>query len=282
MDAATLLSKTFDWTTSDGLKIFAKDWHVKKAKAVIIIVHGLGEHCQRYAPMASFYNKHEIGFVGYDRRGHGLSEGKRGHTIHYQAYLDEIAELLKQTENRYPNIPVFLYGHSMGGNIALNFIIQQKPNIAGLILSGAWIVLYKNPSPLLVAFAKIINIIYPTYTQENGLDPNHISTVAEEVEKYKNDPLVHSKITSNTGLEMIKAANFLNTYKGELAIPSLVMHGGEDKIISPKGSQSLSKRVKGEITFKEWNGLYHEIHNEANQSEVFEYTLQWINQILEK
>jgi alpha-beta hydrolase superfamily lysophospholipase len=280
METVTFDTKPFDWTTADGLKISAKDWHVQNAKAVIIIIHGLGEHCERYAPMASFFNKNEIGFVGYDRRGHGRSEGKRGHTIHFQAYLDEVAELVKHTEILYPKTPVFLYGHSMGGNIALNFVLKRNSKIAGLITTGAWIELYKNPPSLLIAFAKMINKIYPAFTQSNGLDPNHISTVPDEVEKYKNDPLVHNKITSNTALEMMKAADFLNTFRGELPVPTLIMHGGDDKIISAKGSSEFAKRASGDVTFREWKGLYHEIHNESIRYDVFEFALQWINRIL--
>ncbi len=282
MDTPAISTNVFYWKTSDDLRIFAKDWHVENAKAVVLIIHGLGEHCERYDPMASFFNSKEIGFVGYDRRGHGHSEGKRGHTIGYDAYLDEIVALLKKAENFYPETPIFLYGHSMGANLALNFVLKRKPNIAGLIVTGAWILLQQNPSPLLVAFAKIINNIYPTFTQSNGLDPNNISSVKQEVKKYIDDPLVHNKITSNTGLEMMKAAEFLNSYDGALNVPTLIMHGGADKITNPKGSEAFAKRVNGDITFKEWEGLFHEIHNESKRAEVFEYTLIWIIQILKK
>jgi alpha-beta hydrolase superfamily lysophospholipase len=81
---------------------------------------------------------------------------------------------------------------------------------------------------------------------------------------------------------MIKAANFLNSYDGIIDTPTLIMHGGADKITNPRGSKAFAKRVKGKVTFKEWNGLYHEIHNESNRSEVLKYTLNWINQILKK
>ena len=172
---------SFQWATPDGLKIHAKDWHVKDPKAVVIIIHGLGEHCDRYTNMALFYNKNKIGFVGYDRRGHGQSEGKRGHTISYESYLDEVERLIKETENRYPGKPIFLYGHSMGGNISLNYVIKRNPKIAGLIVSGAWIILFDKLPAFLVGFAKIINGIFPIFTQNSGLDPNNIST--EEFDK---------------------------------------------------------------------------------------------------
>ena len=280
MKSVPFEARTFHWISSDGLKINAKDWYIANPTAVIIILHGLGEHCGRYAHMASFFNQHQIAIVGYDRRGHGISDGKRGHTTSYQAYLDEVSELVKRTKEFYPDIPVFLYGHSMGGNIALNFVLQRKPNIAGLIATGPWIVLHQNPSSLLIAFAKVINTIFPSFTQSNGLNPNHISTVPAEVEKYKNDPLVHDRITSNTGLEMMKAATFLNSFNGDIPVPTLIMHGEDDKIVSVRGSRDFSKRVKGDINYKEWSGFYHEIQNESNSAEVFEYTLRWIDKIL--
>ena len=115
-----MTSNEFNWTTPDKVKIYAKEWKVEFPKAVIALVHGLGEHCNRYQHLAEYFAKHNIATVGYDRRGHGQSEGKRGHSPNYETLLQEVDQLLEVTKNRYPITPVFIYGHSMGGNILLN------------------------------------------------------------------------------------------------------------------------------------------------------------------
>ncbi|MEL7021784.1 MAG: lysophospholipase [Bacteroidota bacterium] len=272
----------FSWTTQDGLQIYAKHWAAHATpRGVIALVHGLGEHVNRYNHFADFFNKNGYAVVGYDRRGHGRSEGKRGHTTSYGAFMDEIAQLLVEIEELYPRLPTFLYGHSMGGNLSLKYTIDRHPTINGLVVTGAHIRLAFQPPKILVGIAKIAKRIAPGFTQDNELDPNHVSSDPEVVRDYVKDPLVHSKISSMTASAMLDAAAWLDRYDGHLQVAALVMHGSGDKITDFQGSKDFAARVKGEdITFKGWDGLYHEIHNEAQQQDVFNYTLDWLNQRL--
>lgn len=267
----------FNWTTKDGIKIFAKDWQLDKPKAVISLVHGLGEHCVRYNHMADYYAGQGIAMVGYDRRGHGLSEGKKGHTVSFDAYLDEIEQLIVETKKRYPNIPVILYGHSMGGNLALNYILRRKHELTACVATGPWILLDPEPPAIQVSIAKFLQKLFPSLSQNTKLKAEHISRDQKEVDKYINDPLVHDKITLTAATSMMAAANWLLEYREKVPLPTLLMHGSEDQLTSPKGSKAFSSMVKGDLSFKEWNGLFHEIHNEAEQKEVFDYTINWIN-----
>ncbi|MEM9823745.1 MAG: lysophospholipase [Bacteroidota bacterium] len=270
-------TKEFSWQTKDQLKIYAVEWSVEQPKAVIALVHGLGEHCRRYDHLARFFNDQGYAMLGYDRRGHGRSEGKRGHTTSYAAFLDEVQTLVSHCKDKFPDCPLFLYGHSMGGNLALNYLLQRQPkDIKGIVVTGAWIKLATNPPAFLLWLGKLMRIIYPAFTQPNGLDANHISTVKKEVDAYANDPLVHDKVTSATGIDMLKAGNFLATYRGNFSVPLLMMHGGEDKIIDPAGSRDFCQNVSGLVQHKEWPNLYHEIHNEANADEIFNFALQWM------
>ena len=214
--------------------------------------------------------------VGYDRRGHGRSEGKKGHTPNYEAFLKEVDELIKITKTRYPVSPIFLYGHSMGGNILLKYLIDRKPTVAGAITTGAFIEFPEAPPALLIMIGKIMRKIYPAFTQSNGLNAQDVSSDPKVVEDYINDPLVHDKITSATAIGMIETAKELEAFKGSLSSPTLMMHGNQDKLTGFNGSKSFAGRVSGEIIYKEWDGAYHEIHNEAIQNEVFDYTIDWI------
>ena len=184
----------FNWKTKDGIEIYAVNWKVEQPKAVVALVHGLGEHCHRYDHLAAYFNQKKYAVVSYDRRGHGRSKGKRGHTKNYDSFLDEVHTLLAETKKAYPNTPTFIYAHSMGGNIALNYVLKNRPDIIGTITTGAWIKLALPTPTVLVFLSKLIRAIYPGLTFSNKLDGDLITSIPEEARKYEQDPLVLSLI----------------------------------------------------------------------------------------
>jgi len=273
----------FSWTTKSQEKIYAYSWPIEEEpKAVICLVHGLGEHLHRYEHFAAYFNNQGYVVIAFDNVGHGRSGGKRGHVANYQIHMDNIKELLDEAEKRYPLLPKFLYGHSMGGNFVLNYGLKNNPSIAGLITTGAFITLDKRPSPLLMNFVKIIRYVLPSLLQANDLNPDHVSSDPKVVAKYVNDPLVHDKISTNAAVELFDAADWLAGYQGEVETPYLLMHGAVDSLTSPNGSRLLSNNLNGDVTHKEWEGMYHEIHNEPDQEKVFDYTIGWIESKIEK
>jgi alpha-beta hydrolase superfamily lysophospholipase len=168
----------------------------------------------------------------------------------------------------------------MGGNLLLNYILHRQPKIKGAIVTGSFIRLAFEPSPFVVALGKAMRSIFPGFTQSNQLDSNNISRDPEVVKAYNNDPLVHDRLTASLGTRLLDGGKFLDEWEGTFPCPLLIMHGGDDKITSPKGSKAFAERVKGDITHYEWPGLYHEIHNEKAQNEVFLYTFNWISKQL--
>ncbi|RME96672.1 MAG: alpha/beta hydrolase, partial [Bacteroidetes bacterium] len=264
------------WTTEDKLQIYAVDWSVEQARAAVGIIHGLGEHVHRYEHVAKYFNDRQIAVTGYDRRGHGRSDGQRGHTKSYGLLLDEIGQLLTETESRYPGLPLFLYGHSMGGNLLLNYLIKRNPNIQGAIVSAPHIQLSFKPSAVMVALGKLMRNLVPGFSQANGLAVDQLSRDPQVVAAYHADPLVHNKLSASLGMAMLESGEWLHTYRGTLKVPLLLMHGGADGITSPEATQAFAKRVRGEITCKIWDGLYHEIHNEPEQEQVLQFAYDWM------
>ena len=271
-------------TTNDGLKLYTKEWisllvgtPTEQYKGIICLIHGYGEHINRYNHVADYFNKNGYAVVGMDTRGFGQSEGKRGHTPNFDAYLNDIDALINDVKSKYKNKPVFLYGHSMGGNLVLNYLIKKKPNLAGVIASAPLIQPAFKPNPIIVHLAKIMRSIYPTFSQATGLNQNDISKDPSVVAAYKADPLVFDSMSSAAGAGILEANAFLNTYEGALSVPTLIMHGEEDKLTSQPASEAFEKRVKGDVTYKKWAGMYHEIHNEPDKQRVFDYTLGWLD-----
>jgi alpha-beta hydrolase superfamily lysophospholipase len=266
--------------SGDGLKLYVKHWSPVQTRAVICMIHGFGEHINRYNQVASFFVENDYAIIGMDNRGHGKSEGKRGHTPNFDTYLDDIQLLMNEIKAQYPDKPIFLWGHSMGGNLILNYMLRRKPSVVATVVTGAWIRLAFEPKPMLLKLGRMMRSVLPTFSQSAELDTNNLCTDKAVVRAYNADPLVHGKITAAAGMGMNEAAAWLNTYQGEVPVPTLIMHGEKDMIISPDAAREFSERVKGDITFKLWHGLYHEIHNEKIQEEVLNYALGWMDKIL--
>lgn len=262
--------------TKDKLQLFSRAWLTENPKASIVFVHGFGEHSGRYTQVADFFNKNGYSFFAFDNRGHGQSEGKRGHARDYDAYLYDIDVFLDYVTVQSAGKPIFLYGHSMGGNLVLNYVLKRKLSIKGVIVSGPWIQLAFQPKPVLITIGKLMRSVVPGFSQDSGLVQSHISKDPAVVEAYKNDPLVHSKITASASIGLLEAAAFLDTYAGVMPVPTLIMHGAEDLLTSQPASEAFAKRVSGPVTYKKWEGMYHEIHNEPQQMEVFNYILGWM------
>lgn len=271
-----MTTKTFGWKANDNTEIYAKSWTIDSAKGVICLVHGLGEHINRYEHVASFFNEKGYQFYGNDHYGHGQSGGARGHTPSYDGLLDEVDTLIDIAKNENPNLPIYLYGHSMGGNIVLNYLFLRYPNIAGVIATASAIQLPNPPSAALLAVGKLMRKIYPKFAQPNGLELKYLSNDQSVIDAYVADELVHNKVSSELGLALIERGHWLVESNRKTNIPLLLMHGAEDGITSPEGTVELSKMTEGDVSLKIWKDMYHEIHNEIDKQAVLDYILNWI------
>ncbi len=249
-------------------------------RAIIIFVHGLGEHIQRYKEWAEMLNREGIGFIGVDLPGHGQSEGRRGHIKSYQATDEMIEIILTNSVNTFSGIPVFIYGHSLGGGIVLDYILRKKPDIRGAVVTSPWLKLSFEPEKSKIALASIMKHIMPGLIQPSGLVVEHISHDPEVVNRYKADPLVHDRISVSLFHSAMSAAARSLEHAGELSMPLLLIHGSDDQICSPEGSRIFAlKTPLAEL--KIWEGGYHELHNEPFRQEVFAYLMNWINSRLD-
>ncbi len=271
-----MTKSTFEITTSDQIKIHGVNWETNSPKAVICLVHGYGEHIERYDHFAEWFNKKGFAVIGTDRRGHGKSGGQKGHTPSFNHYLDELDLLLKEANSSYPSLAKIIYGHSAGGNHSLNYVIDRNPDIKALAVSGPWIKLAFEAPKFLVMLGKVMRKVYPSFNNKSTLDPTFVCRDTTVVKKYVDDPLVHDNISAEAGLAMMDAGDKLDQFSGTMPVPTLVMHGSGDQVTSCPASKAFAQRVKGDVTLKIWDGFYHEIHNEKEQNEVFQFTHDWL------
>jgi len=266
--------------SKDGLKIATFSNHFKSDKGVIIITHGMGEHSMRYLEMVDFYTNEGYTVISFDIRGHGLSEGKRGHTPGFEFLMDDIERVYTQVMKDYPSLPIFLFGHSMGGNLVLNFLLRKPNSICGAIVTGAYLKLGFEPPKWKIILAKLSSSIWPTLSQPTELELDALSRNKEVIRKYENDELVHDRITSAFFINVHFAGRYVIDNANEIKTPLLVMHGMEDRLTSPKGSQEFASNAGENVHLKMWDGLYHELHNEPEKQEVFHYEMDWMNKLL--
>lgn len=274
--------QTEEWTeqSTDGLKLYFQTWKPQaEPVAVICLVHGLGEHSGRYTHMAQYLTDTGYAVLSFDLRGHGRSQGPRGHAPGFEALMDDIGLLLKASHNRYPGKPRFLYGHSLGGLLTLNFVLRCKPQLNGVIVTSAGLRTALHKQKLKVAMCRLGSGILPTLALDSGLEHSALSRYPEVVRKYKDDPLVHDQVSFGLGACLLDAVEWTFAHATKFpTLPLLIMHGKEDRIAYWTGSQEFASLVKGDCTLKVWEGCYHELHNEPEQAEVFAFVLDWLEE----
>ena len=268
----------FKFKTFDGLQLFGQSCQPEdRPRAVVCLIHGLGEHSGRYVHVADRLTKAGYVIFAFDLRGHGKSEGLRGHTPSYEALMQDISSLLEAANKQFPQISSFLYGHSLGGNLVLNYVIRRQSYLKGVIATAPWLRLAFEPPAFKIALGKITNYIWPSFSQKNGLDTKALSHDLEVVHSYENDPLVHDRISARTFISTYQAGQWALEHASEFSIPLLLMHGGDDKIISVEAGREFASKITENCTLKIWDELYHEIHNEPEKEEVFKFLINWLD-----
>lgn len=258
-------------------------WEQKEPSYVVCVIHGIGEHAGRYDRMASFMEAAGFAVLSMDLPGHGASPGKRGHCAPRSEIRSHVDALLSNAQEFYPQTPIILYGHSMGGNIALDYRKQGSRNHvpAAYIVSAPWVELMRKIPSYQYRLVKAAAKVMPSFTISSGVSSAELGQ-ASAVGDYERDPLVHKKISLLCALEGFEigealAAGTLADNGGAAGKPFLLMHGTEDKICSIKGSQKIA--ALEDCDYVEWPGLYHEIHNggaDSDGQEVIEKAIQWI------
>ena len=271
----------FNIKTMDDIKLNCINWHPDDiSKAVVIIVHGLGEHINRYLHVAERLTKAGFTIVGFDLRGHGKSEGIRGHAPSYAALTNDIRIIIDYSNKIYPSSPIFLYGHSLGGSLLLYLLLTQRPKIKGAVVSSPGLTPIRPISPLLKFTARILSKFIPTLQLKNKLDTSGLSQDKNIVAEYINDPLVHDKISTRLGIELIDQGQWIYQNAKMINTPLLFVQGGKDRLVNPSINMKFFERLNGNATLLWRENGYHELHNEPNKEEIIDSLIAWMNNIL--
>lgn len=256
---------TGSFTSQDGLKIFYRRYQADNERARLVIVHGLGEHSGRYGNVVERLLPKGITIWALDLRGHGHSDGWRGHVSTFDLYLSELRTMVEIASEGGPDaIKIFLLGHSMGGLVALNFALRFPEIIDGVIASSPTLGLAVKVPAIKGGLGKIMSSIWPSLSLSNELDASKISHDEEVVCAYKKDPLVHDRVSARWFTEFLSAMETTNQLASKIKIPILMQVAGDDHLVSAQSSKTFFEKLDLEDrTLHFYDDLYHEIYNEG-------------------
>ena len=274
-------NNTYKWMSFDKQELFGQSWIPDtEPKAVINFIHGIGEHTDRYSNWMPFFVEAGYAVFAIEYRGHGRSFGKRGYIKNYDDLLNDIDVLFEQSRKAYPNLPQFLYGHSLGGGMVINYTLKRKPNIKALVATSPWLLLTEEPPAWQIKAAKFVRQFAPGLIIKSTIKTKDITHNQDVVDAYDEDKMIHSSISIELFLSANNNGKWNIEHAKEMPVPFLLVHGGDDKITNPKGSEAFFNNNPKQTHLKIWEGMYHELHNEPIREEHAKYIIDYLNQHL--
>ncbi|MEL7590792.1 MAG: lysophospholipase [Anaerolineaceae bacterium] len=265
-----------------NLDIYYEGWSPEgEVKAVLMIVHGVGEHIGRYTNVVDHYVPLGFAIYGVDHIGHGKSGGEREMVERFEDYIEPLVTFREKIAGWYPGKPIFIYGHSMGGLITTLYLLDHQADFKGAILSAAAAKVPDNITPLTVTLGKILASITPRVGMIQ-LDTNYLSHDKTVVETYNSDPLVfHGKMPVRLSAEMLRAMTRVANEMQKITLPVFILQGSEDKLVDPSAAQMLYDGVGSpDKTLKIYAGLFHEVHNEPEREVMFKDLETWLEKLV--
>jgi len=248
------------------------------ARAAVIITHGYAEHSGRYDALARRLVGEGYAVYAFDHRGHGQSGGKRASIRVFREYVDDLARFIDRVRETRPYPPRFLFGHSMGGLVALQLVLEHPEKVEGLAVSGALLENAVRVPPLLERAAAVLSRLAPDLPVQE-LRAEDVSRDPAVVQAYKDDPLIyHGKVRARLGFELLRGGPYVLGRAHNIELPVLLQHGAADKLAAVSGAQALFDALgSADKTLELYEGAYHEILNDYGYESVLDDLVAWFN-----
>ncbi len=260
-----------------GLDLFRQSWHPPGTpRAVVASLHGLGDHSSLYPTLVDHLVGREMAVQSFDLRGNGRSAGPRGHVHDWRSYREDLAAFLELVAREDPGRPLFLLGNSLGGLIVLDYALEAPAGLHGVIAVSAPLSRLNVPAPLL-ALGRLMSKVWPTFSLETGLDLSGLARDPSVAEAIVNDPLFHRRGSARLSTEVTAAIARVRAGAGAFALPVLLLHGTEDRMVSPAGSRAFAAEVGApDKQLIEYPGGYHALLADFGHERVLADVTGWI------
>lgn len=277
-----VVRRDYQWNAFDGLALYGQSWAPAQPVALICIVHGFKDHSARFDHWSRRLAAEGYAVVAVDLRGHGKSGGRRGYARYFNHYLEDIRVLVTRARELFPNLPVVLYGHSLGGNLVTNYLLAEKEMPDAAVITSPWFTLAKSPPLATLIGASVMRVVAPWILVKSDLDATGLSRDPAVCDAYMKDPLVHNRISPPLFFAIEKHGLHASRHIYKINLPLLVMHGSADTVTSVRQTRSFVQHAGYLTTYKEWPDCRHELHNDLMAGEVFAFLTDWLKRTLKR
>jgi alpha-beta hydrolase superfamily lysophospholipase len=264
-----------------GLNLYYQSWTLQKpAKAIVAIVHGLGAHGGLFFNAVDYLVDRGYGVYAFDLRGHGRSPGQRGHIDSWSEFREDLNLFLQFIRQREADCPLFLWGHSLGGAIALDYALRFPEGLQGVIVTSPAIGKV-GVSPLKMATGKLMSRFFPRFSLKLGLDNYAGSRDLSAISIYLQDPLRHEYASARLATEFLQTVDWIQSHVSDLRLPLLILHGSADRVTHPDSSWTFCLQVNfPDKECYELPGSYHDLHADLNRDEILADLGEWLERHL--
>jgi alpha-beta hydrolase superfamily lysophospholipase len=268
-----------------AVEIFFQSWTVPNPRTIIVITHGMGEHSGRYGHIIQKFKGKNVSFYALDLRGHGKSAGKRAYVNSFMDYIYDLKILVDFIRHENNHTPLVLLGHSLGGVIVLKYCLTYPEDFSAIILSSPLVKLGVKVPGWKEALARYASRFIPRLSLHSGVFPEHLTHDSRVIDAVENDPLYFTSCTARLYIELQTATREISSRANEITAPSLIIHGGDDRISAPAGSREIFEEIGSKN--KElhiFQDLLHETMNETvkDREKVLEFIELWMMKLKEK
>jgi alpha-beta hydrolase superfamily lysophospholipase len=262
----------------DGLPLFYQRWLPDElpVQGIVIVVHGLGGHSGLFKNGVRCLVPQGYGVYALDLRGHGRSPGQRGYIRQWQEFREDLRVFLQFIRRKETVETCFLWGHSLGGTISLDYALHYPEFLQGLILSAPALGHIGVPA-WKIWVGQGLSRVWPRFKLKVGIDHSLSARDLQVLADYAADTLRHEYGTARLSAEFFKTVRWIDQNIDRLAVPLLLLQGDADKITSPESSQSLFQRVQGvDKTYLHYPHSYHDLYADLNYMEVISDIASWM------
>ena len=263
---------------TDGTRLYRQWWlPAEPPRGVLVNVHGLGDHSGLYPMLPDYFVPLGLAVQAFDLRGNGRSEGPRGFVEHWEDFQEDLDRFLALIRAETPDTPVLLLGNSLGGTLVLDYALEHPQELVGVTAAAPALGEVKI-SPVLIWLARSLSRVWPRFSLTTGLDLTGLSRDPATVEFVLADPLFHRKATARLATEYFAAVDRIHARAPRLAVPTLLLHGTEDRMVPPAGTRAFAARSPSAVCrLIEYPGAYHALFADLDGPRVAADLARWID-----